>query len=319
MIRTKADLDGGGGCLLVDDLDSDDDIWTPGKTVAEKLAAVEITKPTLTLTKPTITLDESGTKPTITLDESGKLTKPTITLDESGKPKTLLPPPAKFGKPGAATPRDDMSSTSSADSSVSPAPSKPKVLNASYTTGQPLQMTSGPNGTDVSLAPVPPPPTAKLKRPGSGFFARKGKEVVVPDDALKSAKMESHFAGIVDDPRSCKICGKGAIWLGANNMLVIKATSGVALSFAPGLLTLVQAVGPDQPATKFVHGEFVIDETSQLGTLLEVSGKISAEEAGSPFKKDDSPEKLHWHVGVRGLDNVAEWVQAIQAMQQKDS
>ena len=68
-------------------------------------------------------------------------------------------------------------------------------------------------------------------------------------------------------------------------------------------------------STTFEHGQFIIDDTSKLGTLLEIQGKITPEE-GSKESKETDPLKFHWHVAVRGLGNVGEWVQRIEQQKQ---
>ena len=80
-------------------------------------------------------------------------------------------------------------------------------------------------------------------------------------------------------------------------------------------LTLIQAV------KAFNHGEFVIDETSQLGTLLEVQGhcKQKVGDAASPGKKDEASKMAAAggvHMALRGLGTkaeVEEWASKIQS------
>ena len=46
-----------------------------------------------------------------------------------------------------------------------------------------------------------------------------------PSDAMMCAKAESHFGGVVDDNRSCKIFGRAMVWLTPTD-LVVKSVAG---------------------------------------------------------------------------------------------
>ena len=72
-----------------------------------------------------------------------------------------------------------------------------------------------------------------------------------------------------------------------------------------------------RPTVAFTHGEFVIDGSSKLGTLLELRGKCSPPEDD---KARDTPSKMalagEVHLAVRGLDDVGAWVRRIGERQQ---
>ena len=70
-----------------------------------------------------------------------------------------------------------------------------------------------------------------------------------------------------------------------------------------------------EASTTFDHGEFVIDDNSRLGTLLEISGRCRPPE--DP-KAKDVPSRMalagQVHMAVRGLGDVAAWVERIREL-----
>ena len=75
-------------------------------------------------------------------------------------------------------------------------------------------------------------------------------------------------------------------------------------------------------STTFEHGQFVIDDNSSLGELLEVQGRCQLPEEPKP---KDVPAKMilftggevkaagHVHCAVRGLSDPKAWVEKIGA------
>ena len=67
--------------------------------------------------------------------------------------------------------------------------------------------------------------------------------------------------------------------------------------------------------TAFEHGEFKIDESANLGPLLELSGRCVAPADEKSAKDTASKMALagHVHAAVRGLADVDAWVKRIGA------
>ena len=205
------------------------------------------------------------------------------------------------------------------------------MIEASYKFGVPISAVAGiveavgKEGQALNSARSPGARPSTAGRRISGLFGRARDPSIsdAPSDAMMCAKAESHFGGVVDDNRSCKIFGKAVIWL-TKEELVIRGTAGEFV-WRLDKLTTIQAV------KTFNHGEFVIDETSQLGTLLEVQGmckvpgNAGSSPVGSPAKKDEASRMAAAgavHVAVRGLgtkEEVESWAGKIKSRKQSAS
>ena len=170
-----------------------------------------------------------------------------------------------------------------------------------------------------------------------------------PEGALLHERAESHFGGVVGDPRSCKIFGKAVITLTAEEILVkgsghtfawrcvphphlvfaspppIRKKMGEAVRTARRSQSRLRAL-PARRLNKlavckksatFDHGEFVIDETSKLGQLLELQGVCKQPPAEA---KGDAAKMMHVgnvHFAIRGLADTDAWVSKIKELQRQ--
>lgn len=188
------------------------------------------------------------------------------------------------------------------------APPAPGSLDASYKTGTPLTLNLS-AVSDNGSASGSEPQTSRPKTPGGsirGLFGGRRSDVAVPENAVASEKAESHLAGVMDDPRSCKIFGKAVVWL-TEDEFVLRATSGTGtFTFKKEDLKICRKTGA------FEHGEFSIDaEHAGLGQLLEVSGRCQAPAEGSKNAYAKMIGAGHIHLAVRGLSDVDAWVQRL--------
>ena len=142
-------------------------------------------------------------------------------------PGLPLPPPAKYASghhPRALTPPED-SSRSSGDSIPSLLSELPE-LPSLYVAASGASSVSGStprSGGAVPRGPSPKPPS--FMGSVNALFGRSETMPGVPECALMHCKAESHFGGVANDPRSCKIFGKAMVWLTPTD-LVVKSVSG---------------------------------------------------------------------------------------------
>jgi len=195
---------------------------------------------------------------------------------------------------------------SSGGAPATPRSSAKELLDASYKLGVPLADVVRP-GTSSVRATTP--------RFVSSFFGRQAPvEIEVPDNCVLASKAESHFGGVVDDPRSCKIFGKAVVWLTPTE-IVVRGAVGAPFTWRLCDLKICRAT------TTFEHGSFNIDETGGLGVLLELQGRCRAAEKAEAEKAKDLATKMaaagHVHLAVRGLANVGEWVERVRQLKQQ--
>jgi len=123
--------------------------------------------------------------------------------------------------------------------------------------------------------------------------------ILAPECAIRSACIDSFFGGELGDPRSCKIFGKGIIWL-TKDELCIEGSAGRLVWPLEGTTC--------KETERYTHDSM---DMAGLGKLFEIEGPCSSSST-MPLAKGAK----RMHMGVTGLGTtMAEWVEDIGLQQ----